>query len=211
MKTEVIFDIETQRWFDEVGEDNHKALGVSIVSVYSRKVEEKEIEGRTIPSEVDGKMLSFWEKELSSMWQIFQSADRIIGFNTVGFDVPVLEPYTNFPLKKLPHLDILSKVKEAFGRRISLDVIAKETLGRGKTEEGSIATELWAKGDKKSLERLKAYCEADVAITKDIYDFVLKNGYLSFKDKWNTPRKLELDFGYPKDDVRERQIGLFRS
>ena len=201
MHTEVFFDVETKKLFGDVAENNPALLGVSIVSVYSRKIDES-------LNEVEGQIKRFWEKEFDKMWPIFQEADRIIGFNSLGFDVPALEPYTNFPFKKLLHFDIMAKVKEVFGRRISLDAIARETLDREKTDSGLNAVYYWQKGDKESLAKLKKYCEADVLITRDIYDYTLKNNHLLFKDKWNTLRKVELDFSYPKEES-EKQVGLF--
>jgi len=143
------------------------------------------------------------------MWPIFQDADRIIGYNSLGFDVPALRPYLNFPFAKLPHFDIMYKVKDIFGRRIPMDAIAKESLDREKTDVGLNAVFYWQKGDNESLEKLQKYCEADVLITRDIYDFVLKNKHVLFKDKWNTLRKVELDFSYPKEDESRKQTGLF--
>ncbi len=198
---EVIFDLETQKWFDEIEGENHADLGVSIISLYTREVDEN-------LKEIKGQMLSFWEKEISEMWPIFQKADRIIGFNSLGFDVLVLAPYTNFPLNKLPHLDIMAKVKEALGHRLSLDALAKETLQRQKTETGEMGVELWKRGDKKSLARLQRYCEADVAITRDIYDYGLSHNELKYKDKWNTPRIVQVDFSYPKEEPVQQE-GLF--
>src|SRR4030042_929061 len=112
------FDVETKNLFNDKGEFNPKDLGVSIVSLYKRTVD-KNIR------EVEGEMFSFWEKDFGKIWPIFQNADRIIGFNSINFDVPALQPYADFPLSKLSHFDILLKVKEAFGKRISLDSIAK--------------------------------------------------------------------------------------
>lgn len=200
--TEAIFDVETQKWFDEVGENNHADLGISIVSVYSRVLNEK-------LEEIEGKIESFWENELTKLWPIFQQANRIIGFNSIGFDVPVLTPYTTFPIAKLPHFDIMAQVKESLGHRLSLDAIAKETLGRQKTETGAMSVEFWKRGDPKSLQRLKNYCEADVMLTRDIYDFGLKHGHLKYKDKWNTPRTVEINFSYPKEENNIQQEGLF--
>ena len=201
MYSEVFFDVETKKLFSDVAENDPALLGVSIVSVYSRKIDES-------LNEIEGRMQSFWEQEFDKMWPIFQEADRIIGFNSLGFDVPALKPYESFPFAKLPHLDIMAKVKEVFGRRIALDAIAKETLDTQKTDTGLNAVFYWQKGDKESLEKLRKYCEADVLITRDVYDFVLKNGHVLFKDKWNTLRKVELDFSYPVDVV-ETQVGLF--
>src|SRR3989344_4458513 len=202
MLNEVFFDVETKKLFGDIEGDDPGDLGVSIVSLYSRRVDES-------LSEIEGKMQSFWEKDFPEMWPIFQEADRIVGYNSIGFDVPALEPYANFPFKKLPHFDIMQRVKEVFGRRIPMDAIAKETLDREKIDVGLNAVYYWQKGDKASLTKLKKYCEDDVIITRNIYDFVLKNGHLLFKDKWNTQQKIELDFSYPKTDSPEKQIGLF--
>ena len=201
MYTEVFFDVETKKLFGDIEGFDPGDLGVSIVSVYSRKLDENF-------NEVEGKMQSFWEKDFEHMWPIFQEADRIIGYNSIGFDVPALAPYVNFPFQKLPHLDIMYKVKDVFGRRIPMDAIAKETLDREKTDVGLNAVYYWQKGDKESLEKLKKYCEMDVLITRDIYDFVIKNKHVLFKDKWNTLRKVELDFSYP-EETQEKQAGLF--
>lgn len=201
MRLEVFFDVETKKLFGDINSDNPAKLGVSIVSLYSRKVDEN-------LHEIEGRIQSFWEEEFEKMWPIFQEADRIIGYNSISFDVPALSPYANFAFQKLPHFDIMLKVKEVYGKRVSMDAIAKETLDREKKETGLEAVYLWQKQDKKSLERLRAYCEDDVLITRDIYDFAIKNGYLLFKDKWNTLRKVYVDFSYPQE-VIEKQVGLF--
>lgn len=201
MYSEVFFDVETKKLFGDIEGDDPGDLGVSIVSVYSRKINDD-------LNETEGKMQSFWETDFDRMWLIFQEADRIIGYNSIGFDVPALAPYTNFPFNKLPHFDIMQKVKEVFGRRLPLDAIARETLDREKTDSGLNAVFYWQKGDKESLEKLQKYCEADVFITRDIYDFALKNGHLLFKDKWNTLRRVEVDFSYPPEDST-KQAGLF--
>jgi len=201
MYNEVIFDLETKKLFSDIEGFDPGDLGVSIVSLYERSIDEN-------LSEIHGKIQSFWENQFESMWPIFQAADRIIGFNSLGFDVPALAPLSPYPFAKLPHFDIMQKVKEVFGRRISLDAIAKETLDREKLETGLDAVFLWQKGDKESLKRLKEYSQDDTLITKEIYNYALKNGHLLFKDKWNTPRKVDLDFSYPKDKP-EKQIELF--
>lgn len=202
MKKEVFFDVETKKIFSEISTDDPGDLGVSIVSVYSREL-------NTDLTESKGKMESFWEEDFDKMWPIFQDADRIIGFNSIGFDVPALKPYTNFPFEKLSHFDIMYKFKDVAGRRISLDSLAKETLDTEKIDVGLNAVLYWKKHDKESLAKLKKYCEEDVYITRDIYDFALRNKHLLYKDKWNTLRKVELDFTYPKEEKTDNQIGLF--
>ena len=52
------------------------------------------------------------------------------------------------------------------------------------------------------------YCESDVQVTKEVYDFGLKNKQLKFMDKWNTIRTFPVDFSYPKK-IEAPQLGLF--
>ncbi len=201
MYREVIFDIETKKLFEDIDISHLADLGVSIVSVYRRHLD-KDL------NEIDGEIMSFWENEFSQMWPLFSEADRIIGFNSLNFDVPILTPHCSFSLKKLNHFDILEKVKTTLGFRLSLDALAKGTLGREKTDIGTNAVTYWQQQTPESLDKLKRYCQADVLITKDLYDFVLKNKFLKYKDKWNTPRTVKLDFSYPPPS-QEQQIGLF--
>jgi len=198
---EVIFDVETQKLFSDLPDFNAKGLGVSVVSSYFR-ILDKDL------NEVSGQISSFWHSDLSGLWEQFQTADRIIGFNSIHFDVPVLQPYTTLPLHKYNHLDIMDHIKNSFGRRISLNAIAKQTLGTSKTDVGTNAVLYWQKGDPESLAKLQSYCEADVILTKDIYDYGLKHNSLKFKDKWNTLREVKIDFSYPKLENSD-QIGLF--
>ena len=202
MTNEVIFDLETQRFFDDTGERDPSALGLSVVSLYTRELDEE-------LNEIKGEIKSYWESDLKGLWPHFQKADRIIGFNSVRFDVPVLTPYANFPLNKLPHFDIMQHVKDALGHRLSLNALAKASLNSQKTDVGSRAVEYWEKGDEESLKKLQSYCEADVIITKNIYDFGLKNGILKYFDKWNTQREFNVDFTYHKEGKEEKQIELF--
>jgi len=191
---EVFFDVETQKLFDDIEGSNPKDLKLSIVSSYQRSLDENF-------NEIEGKMRSFWENKLDDLWKLFQNADRIIGFNSIKFDVPVLQPYTTLPLSKLNHFDIMQKVKMVFGRRLSLNALAKETLNQKKTDIGTNAVIYWQNGDKESLEKLQKYCENDVIITRNLYDYVLKNKHLNFRDKWNTPRTINLDFSYPGESL----------
>jgi len=214
---EVCFDIETKKFFEEIESRDPAGLGISIISVLRRETDD---EGKIIKEEVK----SFWDpsgepnrpkstkEEIELMCGWFKQADRIIGFNSLGFDVPALAPiYPYGDFKKLPHFDIIVKVKDSFGRRVSLQAIAKETLGETKTASGGDAVEYWAKGDKESLEKLRIYCEKDVEATMKVYDYGRKNKKLRFKDHWNELREIEVDFSYPKVEPKsdELQMGLF--
>ena len=201
-KFEVFFDTETKRFFDEVPGNDPSKLGVSITSVYSRTIDENF-------NEIEGKMESFWEKDFPEMFKIFEKADRIIGFNSINFDVPALSPYLPKHWSKLPHFDILVEIRKIEGKRMSLDSLAKLTLGSTKNDSGENAIKYWAEGSPESLAKLKKYCEMDVAITRDLYDFVLKNGYLKYRDFWNETHKIELDFSYPASGNSDNQGSLF--
>ena len=202
MYQEVIFDLETKSFFDDTGGNDPSELGVSVVSIYKRT-----LDGNL--KESGGTLLSFWEDDFSNMWPHFQEANRIIGFNSLGFDVPALSPYAPSHFDKLPHFDILAKIKEVAGKRASLDALAKETLGKNKIDEGKNAILYWRRGDPESLEKLQKYCEADTLITKDIYDHALHKKELKFKDYWNNQRVVPLDFSYPKELKQEVQKSLF--
>jgi DEAD/DEAH box helicase domain-containing protein len=93
----------------------------------------------------------------------------------------------------------LAQIKNVAGKRMSLDSLAKATLGTKKNDNGINAIKYWNEGSTESLAKLKKYCEMDVTITRDIYDHVLKNGHLKYTDFWNETREIKLDFSYPKD------------
>ncbi|MBU1118229.1 ribonuclease H-like domain-containing protein [Patescibacteria group bacterium] len=201
MVTEIIFDIETKKIFDDIEGNDPADLGISIVSAYKRQLNDKF-------EEVEGKIESFFEEDFDKMWPFFANADRIIGFNSIHFDVPAMAATAPYDFKKLKHFDIMDHIKKALGFRLSLNAVASETLGHGKNDSGLNAVFYWQEHSKESLAKLKKYCEMDVIVTKEVYDFGLKNKKLKYKDKWNTPRELEIDFSYPKaEDVP--QMGLF--
>ncbi len=201
MVNEVIFDIETKKIFDDIEGDNPADLGISIVSIYKRKLDDNY-------KELEGKIESFFEADFANMWALFSNVDRIIGFNSLHFDVPALAPLAPYDFKKLKHFDIMDHVKNSLGFRLSLNAIATETLGHTKIDNGLNAVYYWQEHSKESLAKLKKYCEMDVIVTKEIYDYGLKNKQLKYKDKWNTPRVIEVDFSYPKVEVVP-QMGLF--
>ncbi len=199
---EVIFDTETKKFFDEIDDYDASKLGVSITSVYSRTLDDNF-------KEIEGKMQSFWEKDFGEMFKLMEKADRIIGFNSIGFDVPALSPYLPVHWSKLKHFDILAELKKIEGKRMSLDSLAKATLNTKKNDSGANAVKYWNAGDPESLAKLKKYCEMDVTITRDIYDHAMKNGILKYIDFWNETHEIKLDFSYPLEDPSKIQTSLF--
>jgi DEAD/DEAH box helicase domain-containing protein len=190
MYNEIIFDVETKKLFRDTETGDPAELGVSIVSAYIREVNDAF-------EEITGKMQSFWEQDFPSMWPIFEKADRIIGFNSINFDVQALKPYAPPNFAKLKHFDILDVVKKTSGLRLSLNTFAKDTLGKEKSDVGTNAVIYWNKGDEENLSKLKKYCEMDVAITRDLYDYGMKHKHLKYMDRFNGVRTMPIDFSYP--------------
>ena len=201
MLSEIFFDIETKKIFDEISTNDPADLGISIVSVFKRHLDDN-------LNEISGEMFSFWEEDFKNMWPLFSNVDRIIGFNSLHFDVPAVAPLSPYDFRKLNHFDIMDHVKNALGFRAGLGAIAAETLGHTKIDHGLNAVKYWAEHTSESLAKLKKYCEADVMVTKEVYDYGLKNKELKFKDKWNTVRVFQVDFSYPKKELAP-QMGLF--
>ncbi len=203
MYEEVIFDLETQKFFDEIEGSDPADLGVSILSMYVRTLDENF-------KEIKGEMISFFEEDLGKAWEYFKKADRIVGFNSKHFDVPALKNYLPAELSKIPHLDILEQVRAVNGKRVSLGAIANGTLGDHKADDPRNAITYWAKHDEESLKKLKFYCEEDVRLTTEVLDYGLKNKTLTFKDYWNDIKTIEVDFSYPKIETpAEVQDSLF--
>lgn len=203
MITEVVFDCETQKLFNEIAGTDPGNLGISVVSVYVRKVDD-------LQRELSGTMYSFWEDELNNMWKYFSGAQRIIGFNSVKFDVPALKNYSPTGFEKLPHFDIMKIVRETLGFSLSLNHLASQTLGKYKSDVGTNAVVYWKEHSPESLAKLKSYCEADVLLTKNLYDVGVQEKKLKYLDKWNTSREIPVDFSYPQAVIdASRQIGLF--
>ncbi len=128
----VVFDLETQRGFNEVGGESGLALmGVSVGVTYSYQ---------------DNRFRHYFEHELDRLVEELRRSDLVVGFNVRRFDYHVLQPYTDFPLHTLLTLDILEHVHRALGFRVKLDVLAQYTLGIGKGGNGLLALRWWRTG-----------------------------------------------------------------
>ncbi|MEK7531673.1 MAG: ribonuclease H-like domain-containing protein [Patescibacteria group bacterium] len=160
----VVFDIETRNIFQDVGSRDPSLLDISLVGIYD--------------SDSDS-YRGFLLEELPELWPIIERADLLIGYNSEHFDLPLLNKYYHGTLSKIPHLDLLKEISEVLGRRISLNQIAEGTLGKKKLGNGLQAIEWWKKGD---IESIRKYCLEDVKITKEIYEYALKNQKLKYKE-----------------------------
>lgn len=154
---EVVFDIETYGNLKD-----QPNLKVTVVSIYEYEHD---------------RYHSFGEQELTQLWPIFERAERIIGYNSEHFDLPILNRYYTGSLSRLPHLDILKVIKEATGSRYKLNDIAKATLQMEKSANG-IETQRWYEEGK--VDEIKKYCEQDVRITRELYEYGKKNRMLYY-------------------------------
>lgn len=176
MTNEIVFDIETQNTYQEIGSRDNRLLKVSLVGVYESATDS---------------YTSYLESELPKLWSVFERADRIIGYNNKGFDIPVLANYYPGDLAKIPSLDILEEIERYLGFRIKLDNVAQATIGTGKSGNGLQAVEFWKNGE---IDKLREYCLQDVKVTKEIYDFGLKNGRVMYVDTLGRKNEIAVDF-----------------
>ena len=176
MLNEIVFDIETQNTFDEVGGYFTDKLKLSVIGVYFFATDEYK---------------AFEQADLPTLFPLFEKSTRLIGFNSIYFDLPVLNNYYMGDLRGLPQLDILKEVEKSIGFRLKLDSIAQATLGMGKSGHGLQAVQWWREG---KVQAVKDYCLQDVKVTKEIYEFGLKNGYLLYDDRAGERQVIEVDF-----------------
>jgi hypothetical protein len=174
----VYFDLETQKTANDVGGWDRKALMKMSLGV--------------IFSVLDGEYRIYPEDRVEELIERLLRADKVIGYNILRFDYEVLMGYT---VLDLPHhlstLDLMLDVERTIGHRLSLDALAKATLGVGKTADGLDAIRWWREG--KVLE-IAEYCCFDVKVTRLIHEYALKNGELFYMDRFSRKQKIMLNW-----------------
>lgn len=159
----VVLDLETQYSFREVGNDPKK-LKVSVVGIYEYATNQYQ---------------AFREEEFAKLFPLLEKAALIVGFNINKFDLPVLSPYYLGKISQFHTLDILDEVEKNLGFRVALDDLARATLDIKKSGHGFMAIDYFRRGE---WEKLINYCLEDVRITRELYEYGLKNKKLFFKD-----------------------------
>ena len=176
MTNEVVLDIETQNTFDEVGGYFTDKLKVSLVGVYYYETDTYE---------------SYLEHELPQLFSRLERSGRIIGYNSIGFDMPVLNNYYAGNLLNLPQLDILKVIEKNLGFRIKLDSVAQATIGTKKSAHGLQAVAWWKEGN---IEAIREYCLQDVKVTKEVYEYGLQHGCILFDNRQGERQAVPVDF-----------------
>lgn len=160
----IVFDIETQNIFQEVGGSDPALLDISVVSLYD--------------SETDS-YTSATIDNLETLWPIIEQADALVGYNSNHFDIPLLNKYYPGDLTQIKSIDLLEDIKESLGRRLRLDSVAQATVGAKKSADGLQAVRWWRDGE---IMKIIKYCEQDVKVTKEIFEYALEHGHIKFKD-----------------------------
>lgn len=187
MRYPVILDLETKKSFREVNDP--KDLGISCVGIYDYKTSE---------------LSSYLENELSKLFPILENASMIIGFNIVSFDLPVLSSYYPGTTTQFKTFDILDDIKRILGRRLALNDILKATLNKKKSGHGLDAINLFKEG---KIDDLKSYCLDDVSLTREIFEYGVKEGKISYL---GATGKLFITVDWQKylDDKADQDISL---
>lgn len=168
MSNTLVLDLETQKTFKDVGGKAYLAnLLISVCGVYNYETKE---------------LKAYREDELGELEEVLKNTKVVVGFNHIQFDMPVLKPYLKqVQLDDFEYVDIMERIQNVLGYRISLDKVAEATLGIKKSGHGLQAVEYFNDG---KWDELISYCLDDVDITRQVYEFGLKNGYVKFKAGW---------------------------
>lgn len=161
-----VFDVETQRSAQEVG-GWHRAdlMKISCAVLYDSQEQVYH---------------EYLEKDMPRFIERLLQYDCVVGFNIKRFDYKVLSAYSDVDFQALPTLDLLEEIHRQLGYRLSLDHLAKVTLGSKKSADGLQALRWWKEG---KIREIIDYCRQDVRITWDIYRYGRENSYLLFQNK----------------------------
>ena len=169
----VFFDIETQNTFQEVGGRYPERLRISVAVTFDTR---------------DASFHHYYEADAEQLALDLSTADLVVGYNSYGFDYPVLQRYTQkVVLAELPSVDMMLELQKRLGFRLKLDTIASATLKVGKSADGLQAVEWWREG---KVDEIMSYCEQDVAVTRDVYLFGKHNRYVQYFDRQYRLRKV---------------------
>jgi len=176
------FDLETQKSAEEVGGwdlDKIAKMRMSVGVVWDSQ---------------DQDYFVYEEKDAKNLIEKLRTADLVVGFNVIGFDYTVLQPYSDFDLEEIKTFDMLVDIHKLLRFRLSLKHLAQQTLGKDKAdgaESGLYALELYRKGE---ISKLIKYCKQDVQITRDLYLFGAEHGHINYQSRSGNPLQLEVNW-----------------
>lgn len=171
----LVFDLETQRSFADVGGRNAmKELGMSVGVVYSFR---------------DDRFQSFFERDAGALIDVLLGAELVVGYNLIGFDYEVLRGYRDAPFASVRTLDLMVDLQQKLGFRPKLESVVQATVGSGKTATGLQALAWWKEG---RLDLIESYCTEDVRLTRDVYLYGRRNRFVLVSRFTGAPAKVEV-------------------
>jgi len=172
------FDLETQKSAADVGGWGNTHLMKLAVGVVWDSLEQKHF--------------SYLENEADRLVAKLRMADLVVGFNVIGFDYPVLQPYArDFDLQEITTFDMLVDVKRLLNHRLSLDHLAQNTLNAEKSADGLVSLQWYKEG---KIDKIVEYCKQDVEITRDLFLYGESNGHVIYKTRSGTIKELKVDW-----------------
>ena len=172
-----VFDLETQKSAEEVGGwGNIHKMGLAVGVVWDS---------------LDREFFTYEEKDARSLVDKLRTADLAVGFNIIGFDYTVLQPYSDFDLQEINTFDMLVDVKKQLGFRLSLNHLAQHTLNAEKSADGLVSLQWYKEG---KINKIIQYCKQDVEITRDLFLFGEKNGYVNYLSRSGNPLQLKVNW-----------------
>jgi len=177
----IVFDCEIKHEIDGkiVTWATHHKMGVSVAVAHHYKTGDTKV---------------YLDDNLTDLYTELNAADMVVGFNTLGFDVPLLnatrthshtgEEIIRPDVKLNNHYDMLYWSRRATGWNTSgrfpsglkLDEHLKHMFCIEKTEDGADAPKFYQGG---KMGRLISYCIADVARERKLFEHIWDFGFVS--------------------------------
>ena len=193
MENFVVFDLETQRSADQVGGwGNIDKMLFSVAVLWDSEKKN---------------FFTYYENQLQELVDHLFLSDKIIGFNHLQFDYKVLAGCFKETSKRIEfettifkkkNLDLLIDTKTKIGYRVKLNNFASSTIQTEKSADGTDAL-VWYQqyqesGDKKILQKISDYCRQDVKVTRDLYLYGCKEGYVKYTEKDSSLKKIQVEW-----------------
>jgi hypothetical protein len=151
----IIIDLETKYTFRQFTDP--QKLKISVLAIYDYATNQG---------------ITFLEEEINKAFSYFENASYVIGYNIKSFDLQVFQAYYPGKVENFAIFDILEDVRDKLGRRLGLNDLLIATLNKRKTGHGLAAIDYYKN---KEFDKLKKYCLDDVMLTKELFDFGIKN------------------------------------
>jgi DEAD/DEAH box helicase domain-containing protein len=173
----LVFDLETQRSFQDVGgRTQMQRLGMSLGVVYSFGSDS---------------FRTYLERDAAVLIDDLLGAELVVGYNLLGFDYEVLRGYQDAPFESVETLDLMVDLHAKLGFRPKLDSVVQATLGAAKTADGLQALAWFREG---RLDLIEKYCTEDVRLTRDLYLFGKRNRHVLVSRYGGGPQQVAVEW-----------------